>query len=130
MSPRMRTRSVGRPATESLGGERVYGLVEVKGVEDLEKVGNQGNVENQNGNVVNENVQENVGKFVRITAMVRLPLLRYTDRSVDVAAMVERGNVGEPSKDKNGRDDNKRTRTRNAFATTVKPCRKREYGLS
>ncbi|GJT33928.1 retrotransposable element Tf2 [Tanacetum coccineum] len=31
----------------------------------------------------------------------------------------KRGNVGEPSRDKNGRDDNKRTRTRNAFATTV-----------
>ncbi|GKE95576.1 hypothetical protein Tco_1580431, partial [Tanacetum coccineum] len=35
-------------------------------------------------------------------------------------------NVREPSKDKNGRDDNKRTRTGNAFATTL--CRKREYG--
>ncbi|GJW76623.1 hypothetical protein Tco_0138305 [Tanacetum coccineum] len=31
----------------------------------------------------------------------------------------KRGNMGEPSKDKNGRDDNKRTRTGNAFATTV-----------
>ncbi|GJW30334.1 putative reverse transcriptase domain-containing protein [Tanacetum coccineum] len=33
----------------------------------------------------------------------------------------KRGNVGEPSNDKNGRDDNKRTRTRNAFATTANP---------
>ncbi|GKC31946.1 reverse transcriptase domain-containing protein, partial [Tanacetum coccineum] len=32
-----------------------------------------------------------------------------------------KGNVGEPSKDRNGRDDNKRTRTVNAFATTVNP---------
>ncbi|GKB14694.1 putative reverse transcriptase domain-containing protein [Tanacetum coccineum] len=31
----------------------------------------------------------------------------------------KRGNVGESSKDKNGRDDNKRTRTGNAFATTT-----------
>ncbi|GKB00524.1 reverse transcriptase domain-containing protein [Tanacetum coccineum] len=31
----------------------------------------------------------------------------------------KRGNVGEPSKDRNERDDNKRTRTGNAFATTV-----------
>nr|GEX07382.1 reverse transcriptase domain-containing protein [Tanacetum cinerariifolium] len=54
MSSRMRTRSAGRLAAELLGGERVYGLVEVEGVEDLGKVGNQ------NGNVVNENVQENV----------------------------------------------------------------------
>ncbi|GJY96651.1 hypothetical protein Tco_0513561 [Tanacetum coccineum] len=37
MPPRMRTRSAGRPAAESLGGERVYGLVEVGGVEDLVK---------------------------------------------------------------------------------------------
>ncbi|GKB93974.1 hypothetical protein Tco_0980111 [Tanacetum coccineum] len=33
----------------------------------------------------------------------------------------KRGNVGEPSKDKNGRDDNKRIRTVNAFATTLNP---------
>ncbi|GKD50981.1 hypothetical protein Tco_1279957, partial [Tanacetum coccineum] len=36
----------------------------------------------------------------------------------------KRENVGEPSKDRSGRDDSKRTRTRNAFATTVNPdCR-------
>ncbi|GJY56787.1 putative reverse transcriptase domain-containing protein [Tanacetum coccineum] len=36
----------------------------------------------------------------------------------------KRGNGGEPSKDRNGRDDNKRTRTRNDFATTANPdCR-------
>ncbi|GKA92932.1 hypothetical protein Tco_0814857 [Tanacetum coccineum] len=40
MPPRMRTRSAGRPAAESLGGERVYGLVEVEGVEDLGKNSN------------------------------------------------------------------------------------------
>nr|GEW76897.1 putative reverse transcriptase domain-containing protein [Tanacetum cinerariifolium] len=94
MPPRMRTRSAGWPGAESLGGERVYRLVDVEGVEDLGKgvngnvkganrgapdfltiivqqlqnllpamlaqVGNQGNVGNQNGNVVNENVQGNV----------------------------------------------------------------------
>ncbi|GJS11182.1 putative reverse transcriptase domain-containing protein [Tanacetum coccineum] len=37
----------------------------------------------------------------------------------------KRGNVGEPSKDKNGKDDNKRARIRNAFATTVKPVGRR-----
>ncbi|GJT04093.1 putative reverse transcriptase domain-containing protein [Tanacetum coccineum] len=35
----------------------------------------------------------------------------------------KRGNVGEPSKDRNGREDNKRTRTGNAFATTANPVR-------
>ncbi|GKB94062.1 putative reverse transcriptase domain-containing protein, partial [Tanacetum coccineum] len=36
------------------------------------------------------------------------------------------GNRGEPSKDRNERDDNKMTRTENAFATTANPVR-REY---
>ncbi|GJV88393.1 reverse transcriptase domain-containing protein [Tanacetum coccineum] len=36
----------------------------------------------------------------------------------------KRGNGGEPSKDRNGRDDNKITRTGNAFATTINPVRK------
>nr|GEX05474.1 reverse transcriptase domain-containing protein [Tanacetum cinerariifolium] len=38
----------------------------------------------------------------------------------------KRGNGGEPSRDRNGRDDNKRTRTENAFAKTANPVR-REY---
>nr|GEU44862.1 hypothetical protein [Tanacetum cinerariifolium] len=35
----------------------------------------------------------------------------------------KRGNVEEASKDMNGREDNERTRTRNAFATTTNPVR-------
>ncbi|GJZ95078.1 putative reverse transcriptase domain-containing protein [Tanacetum coccineum] len=35
----------------------------------------------------------------------------------------KRGNGGEPSKDRNGREDNKRNRTGNAFATTANPVR-------
>ncbi|GKB87654.1 putative reverse transcriptase domain-containing protein [Tanacetum coccineum] len=38
----------------------------------------------------------------------------------------KRGNGGEPSKDRNGRDDNNRTMTENAFATTTNLVR-REY---
>ncbi|GJR41270.1 reverse transcriptase domain-containing protein [Tanacetum coccineum] len=52
MPPRMRTQTAGRPSAESLGG----GMGE--------QVSNQGNVGNQNGNVVNENVQENVGNVL------------------------------------------------------------------
>nr|GEY07511.1 hypothetical protein [Tanacetum cinerariifolium] len=37
MPPRMRTQGVDQPAAESLGGERVYGLVEVEGVKELGK---------------------------------------------------------------------------------------------
>ncbi|GJR83870.1 copia protein [Tanacetum coccineum] len=42
-------------------------------------------------------------------------------RNGSIKKVEKRGNVGEPSKNKNGRDDNKRTRTGNAFATTVNP---------
>ncbi|GKE24878.1 putative reverse transcriptase domain-containing protein, partial [Tanacetum coccineum] len=41
----------------------------------------------------------------------------------------KRGNRGEPSKDRNVRDDNKRTRTGNVFATTANPVRGGYTGL-
>ncbi|GKG08076.1 hypothetical protein Tco_0333908 [Tanacetum coccineum] len=47
-----------------------------------------------------------------------------TDEAVrfrSIKKVEKRGNVREPSKDKNGRDDNKRARTGNAFAITVNP---------
>ncbi|GKC89257.1 reverse transcriptase domain-containing protein [Tanacetum coccineum] len=40
----------------------------------------------------------------------------------------KRGNKGEPSKDRNGREDNKRTGTGNAFATTTNPVRRENMG--
>ncbi|GJX91295.1 putative reverse transcriptase domain-containing protein [Tanacetum coccineum] len=49
-------------------------------------------------------------------------------RNGSIKKVEKRGNVGEPSKDKNGRDDNKRTRTGNAFATTVKPVGRANTG--
>ncbi|GKD07688.1 putative reverse transcriptase domain-containing protein [Tanacetum coccineum] len=54
-----------------------------------------------------------------------------TDKAVRnrlIKKVKKRGNVGEPSKDKNGRDDNKRTRTRNAFVTTVTPVGRENTG--
>ncbi|GKC71382.1 putative reverse transcriptase domain-containing protein, partial [Tanacetum coccineum] len=42
-------------------------------------------------------------------------------RNGSIKKVEKRENVGEPSKDKNGRDDNKRTRTGNAFASTTNP---------
>ncbi|GJR06784.1 putative reverse transcriptase domain-containing protein [Tanacetum coccineum] len=53
-------------------------------------------------------------------AMVGAGHAAYTDRFHELA----RGNVGEPSKDRSGRDNHKRTRTGNAFATTVNPIRR------
>ncbi|GJY11288.1 putative reverse transcriptase domain-containing protein [Tanacetum coccineum] len=40
----------------------------------------------------------------------------------------KRGNRGEPSKDRNRRDNNKGTRTVNAFATTINPVRRENTG--
>ncbi|GJV89525.1 putative reverse transcriptase domain-containing protein [Tanacetum coccineum] len=251
MPPRMRTRSAGRPAAESLGGgtgvrvgrggrgrrpregsdERVddlNGQGNDQGLRANRGVGNQGNVGNQNGNVVNENVQENVRnvivngnrvgysnkeflacnpkeydgkggavvltrwiekieyvpkyyivirtlsqevavsmswndfKFMMIEdfcpshemqkleselwnhAMVGAGHAAYTAytesrmiesaltdeavRNGSIKKVEKRGNVGEPSKDKNGKDDNKRTRTEKCFCYYCKPYRKREYG--
>nr|GEU40172.1 hypothetical protein [Tanacetum cinerariifolium] len=47
-----------------------------------------------------------------------------TDETVNngsIKKVKKRGNVGEPSMDKNGRDDNKRTRTGNDFTSTTNP---------
>nr|GEZ23494.1 reverse transcriptase domain-containing protein [Tanacetum cinerariifolium] len=54
-----------------------------------------------------------------------------TDKAVrngSIKKVKKRGNVGEPSKDKNGRDDNKRTRTGNDFATTANPVGREDMG--
>ncbi|GJZ23455.1 putative reverse transcriptase domain-containing protein [Tanacetum coccineum] len=49
-------------------------------------------------------------------------------RNGSIKNVKKRGNMGEPSKDKNGRDDNKRTRTGNAFATTANPVGRENTG--
>nr|GFC41344.1 hypothetical protein [Tanacetum cinerariifolium] len=167
----------------------------------LAHVGNQGNAENQNGNVVNKNIQENVrnvlvngnhvgcsykdflacnpkeynvavsmswndfkfmmieefcpshemqnsslsnpkSKKIKMYVYGLAPQIRGTvaatkPKTIQKAMQIsgaltdeavrngsnkkveKRGNVGEPSKDKNGRDDNKRTKTGNAFSSTA-----------
>ncbi|GJZ13642.1 reverse transcriptase domain-containing protein [Tanacetum coccineum] len=49
-------------------------------------------------------------------------------RNGSIKNVEKRGNVGETSKDKNGRDDNKRTRTGNVFFTTVNPVGRENMG--
>ncbi|GKB05288.1 reverse transcriptase domain-containing protein [Tanacetum coccineum] len=49
-------------------------------------------------------------------------------RNGSIKKAEKRGNVEEPSKDKNGRDDNKRTRTGNNFSTVVKPVGRENTG--
>ncbi|GJR85369.1 hypothetical protein Tco_0209380 [Tanacetum coccineum] len=161
----------------------------------LAQVSNQGNVGNQNGNVVNENVQENIGNVIidkmesvhdmsgcSIDQKVKYPAgsfvgkaltwwnsqIRTLSREVAISMswndfkflMIQEfvlvmkykswklscgttpwsglamlriligfmSWLGEPSKDKNGRDDNKRTRNGNAFATTVNPIGRENMG--
>nr|GEU97307.1 reverse transcriptase domain-containing protein [Tanacetum cinerariifolium] len=58
----------------------------------------------------------------------------YTDRFHELARtgsnkkFEKKGNIGEHSNDKNGKDDNKRTRTGNAFATTANPVGRANTG--
>ncbi|GJS00892.1 reverse transcriptase domain-containing protein [Tanacetum coccineum] len=49
-------------------------------------------------------------------------------RNGSIKKVEKRGKVGEPSKDKNSRDDNKRTRTGNDFATTTNPIGRENTG--
>nr|GEW49748.1 putative reverse transcriptase domain-containing protein [Tanacetum cinerariifolium] len=49
-------------------------------------------------------------------------------RNGSIKKVEKTGNVGEPSKDKNGRDDNKRTRTSNAFDITANPVGRENAG--
>ncbi|GKA51666.1 hypothetical protein Tco_0744862 [Tanacetum coccineum] len=50
-------------------------------------------------------------------------------RNGSIKKVEKRGNMGEPSKDKNGRDDNKRTMTGNAFTTTINPVGRENMGM-
>nr|GEW34375.1 hypothetical protein [Tanacetum cinerariifolium] len=50
-------------------------------------------------------------------------------RNGSIKKVEKRGNVEEPGKDKSGRDANKRTRTRNVFATTVNPVGRENTGV-
>nr|GEU53731.1 reverse transcriptase domain-containing protein [Tanacetum cinerariifolium] len=49
-------------------------------------------------------------------------------RNGSIKKFEKRGNVGELNKDKSGRDDNKKTRTVNIFATTVNPVGRESMG--
>nr|GEV16886.1 hypothetical protein [Tanacetum cinerariifolium] len=99
----------------------------------LAQLGNQGNVGNQNeefcpthemqkletelwnhamvgvGHVA---YTDRLHKLARLVTYLVTPESRKIERNGSIKKVVKRGNVREPSKDKNDRDDNKRTRTR------------------
>ncbi|GKF64302.1 putative reverse transcriptase domain-containing protein, partial [Tanacetum coccineum] len=58
-------------------------------------------------------------KTIQKAVQISSALTDEAVRNGSIKKVEKRRNVGEPSKDKNGRDDNKRTRTGNAFATIV-----------
>nr|GEX98314.1 putative reverse transcriptase domain-containing protein [Tanacetum cinerariifolium] len=104
-------------------------------VDDLNGQGNdQGMGANRGIEGVNENLEganRGASDFSTIIAQQLQDLLPVmlaqvgNQRNVGNQNEVKkRGNVGEPNKDKNGRDDSKRTKTENAFATTVNPARR------
>nr|GEZ90723.1 putative reverse transcriptase domain-containing protein [Tanacetum cinerariifolium] len=78
----------------------------------LAQVGNQGNVGNK-----------------MISPHLVTPKSRKIKRNGSIKKVEKRGNVGEPSKDKNGKDDNKRTRTGNVFASTANPVGRDNTGV-
>nr|GEX34342.1 putative reverse transcriptase domain-containing protein [Tanacetum cinerariifolium] len=81
---------------------------------------------------VNQKVKYNAGSFIGKAFTWWNSLIHTQGREAVVAFWngsikknhEKRGNMGEPSKDRNERDDNKRTMTGNAFAMTANPVRR------
>ncbi|GJY17800.1 putative reverse transcriptase domain-containing protein [Tanacetum coccineum] len=67
-------------------------------------------------------------KTIQKAVQISGALTNEAMRNGSIKKVEKRGNVGEPSKDKNGRDDNKMTRTGNVFATTVNPVGRENTG--
>nr|GEU43188.1 putative reverse transcriptase domain, ribonuclease H-like domain, aspartic peptidase domain protein [Tanacetum cinerariifolium] len=117
----------------------------VDGVNGNENVGNvivNGNrkieyVQDMSGCNIDQKVKYTAGSFVgkALTAghVTYIDRFHELDRLVPhlvapESRMIERGKLREPSKDKNGKDDNKRTRTGNIFATSVNPVGRENTG--
>ncbi|GJR58651.1 putative reverse transcriptase domain-containing protein [Tanacetum coccineum] len=67
-------------------------------------------------------------KTIQKVVQISGALTNEAIRNGSIKKVAKRGNVGEPSKDKNVRDDNKRTRTGNAFASTTNPVGRENTG--
>nr|GEW11174.1 putative reverse transcriptase domain-containing protein [Tanacetum cinerariifolium] len=156
MRPRMRIRSVGRPVVKSRGGGtgNNQGLGANEGVEGVNE--NVEGVNGGVGGapdfsiIIAQQLQNLLpAMLAQNYAIVEAGHAAYTDRFHELARLVphlvtpksrkikrngsikkvkKRGNVGEPSKDKSGRDDNKRTRTGNNFASTTNPIGRENMG--
>ncbi|GJT56984.1 reverse transcriptase domain-containing protein [Tanacetum coccineum] len=86
-------------------------------------------VQDMSGCRDNQKVKYIVGSFVGSMGWLADALTDEAIRNGAIKKSTEkRGNVGEPGMDKNGKDDNKRTRIGNAFATTTNPVRRENTG--
>nr|GFA18644.1 hypothetical protein [Tanacetum cinerariifolium] len=67
-------------------------------------------------------------ELARLVPHLVTPESRKIKRNRSIKKVEKRGNMREPSKDKSGWDDNKRTRTGNAFITTANPIGRENTG--
>ncbi|GKC55664.1 putative reverse transcriptase domain-containing protein [Tanacetum coccineum] len=77
---------------------------------------------------IREMVAATEPKTIQKAVQISSALTDEAVRNGSIKMVKKRGNVGKPSKDKNGRDDNKRNRNGNAFATTVNPVGRENTG--
>ncbi|GKB05738.1 hypothetical protein Tco_0833933 [Tanacetum coccineum] len=67
-------------------------------------------------------------RTIRRMVLISGTLTDEAVRNGSIKKVEKRGNVGDPSKDKNGRDDDKSTRTGNSFDTTANPIGRENTG--
>nr|GEZ07268.1 putative reverse transcriptase domain-containing protein [Tanacetum cinerariifolium] len=135
MPPRVMTRSAGRPAAASRGGEtgRRAGR---GGGRTRGRSGDQDFKTLTREEFFPSNAMQKLETELWNHAMVRDSHAAYTDRFHELSRLVphlvtpkgKRIERGEPSKDRNEKEDNKRTRTGNAFATTINPVGRENTG--
>ncbi|GKF19043.1 putative reverse transcriptase domain-containing protein, partial [Tanacetum coccineum] len=77
---------------------------------------------------IREMVAATEPKTIHKAMQISSALIDEAVRNGSTKKVKKRGNVGEPSKDENGMDDNKRTRTGNAFSTTKNPVGRENMG--
>nr|GEY29154.1 reverse transcriptase domain-containing protein [Tanacetum cinerariifolium] len=137
MPPRMTTRSTDRPAVESLGGGTGV-WVGRGGRGRRTREGNNERVDDLNGQGNNQVMgapdfstiifQELQNLLPAMLAQICEIMAATEPKNIQKAVHVSGaltdekiGNVGEPNKDKNSKDDNKRTTTGNALASIANP---------
>ncbi|GJS42575.1 putative reverse transcriptase domain-containing protein, partial [Tanacetum coccineum] len=77
---------------------------------------------------IHEMVAATEPKTIQKVVQISGALTDEAIRNGSIKKVEKRGNIGKPSKDKNGRDDNKRTRTGNAFASNANPVGRENTG--